>query len=141
MIDTQPLTVESLYATSGLFRAAVAKWVADRRCPIELGDFLEENGLVAAADCARWCVEQPDRPVRLPYVQMGERDGSCGPFPTMGGESDEAFWMWIPVIGDIRHADHIPMDRISTAPPHKMIKIPSPKDAILLILANWKVRE
>ncbi len=102
MTATAPLTCTALYAYDDVFRSAIAKWVADRRCPIELADYLRERELHAAADCAEWCATEPDRDVYDPLLEHGEAPGFCGPFPTAGEllspapDPDIEFdWYWV----------------------------------------------
>src|SRR5579872_7103096 len=87
-------TCAELYACNPTFASGIAAWVANRRCPLELADFLMEFGFDAAADCARWAAIEPDRPVCTPLSENhGERGGECGPFPSCELDDDEE-WGW-----------------------------------------------
>lgn len=89
MTETVPLTCASLYEFDDVFRSAIAKWAHDRRCPIALGDYLEERGLMAAAEFVRWCAAKPDQEPTAPMIRMGEDPTPCGPFPTLASD-----WIW-----------------------------------------------
>lgn len=133
MTDTQILTVKSLYATSGLFRAAVAKWVADMRCPVELGDFLEENGLLSAADCARWCMARPALPRwDIPGVR-------CSTFPSWWASCN---WSWT-ICRDQKvdlYCHRLPIEHVDRGDGEFGLEFDHrcPEDAILWLLENWK---
>lgn len=126
MTATEPtttLTATSLYATSGLMRAAIAKWVADKRCPLELGDFLEEHGLVSQADCARWCATMRDRP----NYYVG--DEYTGPFPHKW-----SYWAWTGECENkLQFAHRVPIENTGPCDP----EFKSPREAILWLLDNW----
>ncbi len=134
---TTPLTCAALYEYDLTFQCAIAKWVADRRCPIALGDYLQENGLDAAADCARWCATEPERRVMSPCRDIGERDTPCGPFPTLNrGKIPE--WVWpIHYQGSAWFASSIPLGfvHVSHCGYHD-----SDVAAIIFLLDAWKPR-
>lgn len=89
------MTAAELYERDPEFRALMAAWVADRACPISLGDFLEERGCSElCCRIARWAGECQERPVYSPCREWGERDTPCGVFPTMGADSSW-FLSWV----------------------------------------------
>lgn len=94
-----------LYTMSPDFRAFIACWIEDRRCPYGLGDWLEEMGLDRQAEAARWAATEVDRPV----FSAEENVEKSGPFPLFPiYESDEpkgcAYWF----VGNMSHANCIP---------------------------------
>lgn len=137
MTTTTPTTAAELYAASGTFRAAVTKWVADRRCPLELGDFLDEHGLPAPADCARWCAACPDR-----RRWSGPALPPCGPFPTPDRSYDHPFYYWYrPPRMVVNFCDCVPEDNTGGADfsSSGQRKNATPELAILWLLDTWRV--
>ncbi len=142
---TTALTCAAMYEYDLTFRSAIAKWVADRRCPLELADYLRENDLHAAADCADWCAAQPDQDVYC--VSPGEPYAS-GIFPFQGINGNY-FWSIYQIYESFCHA--IPARCYRCA--HDGVgvgegieKLPrrgfeSPEAAILALLDNWKVAQ
>ncbi len=124
-----------LYQRSSEFQSAIAKWVADRRCPIQLGDYLQELGLDSAADCARWAASEPDRRVMSnPATMHGELGGICGPFPACNVTPNPQ-WCWCSCITDNKpgtRAFDVP-ERVES----DMLHHKTPTLAILWLLDNW----
>lgn len=86
------MTAAELYATDAGFRGFLAVWDQNRRCPLELVDYLLDRGMESQAECARWAATEPDREVYNPKKANGEREGNCGPYPGMSGD---AYWYWL----------------------------------------------
>ncbi len=135
------MTATELYPLSIELQAFLTAWERDRRCPLELVDYLLEQGLESQAECARWCAVQPDLEVLMPIRSAGERGGKCGPFPTMSGMLDGT-WIW-----DIRSTQHIRNYHPHTVflenagaiinPKLRLPSYPSAKKAIMALLDNW----
>ena len=123
---TTTMTCVELYKTDAIFAAGINTWVAERRCPFGLSDYLEELGLSAAADCARWASVHKDRKVNFDSKEMS------GVYP---GTGDEQYHRWACL-----NADEFCRD----VPPKHIVqclkKADSDTDAILWLLDNWKVR-
>lgn len=120
------LTCGQLLDCDPTFASAIAMWVAEKRCPLQLGDYLQELGLDAAADCARWCAEQPDR---LWYVR--ERYTS-GAFPGTDCEDTPHYWC-AKSDGVISHANEVPK---RNCPRHSPVW-GDPEPVIVWLLDNW----
>lgn len=139
MTDTTVLTCATLYETDPTFVSAIAKWVHDKRCPIQLGDYLEELGLCAAADCARWCATEPDRKVWLDAKQM------CGPFPDAGLSGARFYWCFLSWCFLGKHGrqpsscNEIPQIYVNdrSSRPLKSVQV---ETEILWLLDNWIAR-
>jgi hypothetical protein len=132
------MNATALYEVDSTFAAGVGAWDADRRCPIALGDLLEEMGLPAQAACARWAAAEPDRRVRVPATHVGEKTSPCGPYPTTAGY-DASRWMLL--IADVLvYADYVPRARLIPEVRGKVCAVfASPRDAILWLLDNWNL--
>jgi len=123
-METTQLTCAYLYEVDPTFRSAIGKWIADRRCPIQLGDYLEELGLFDAADCARWAASEPDRDTFEGY--------KCGPFPA---ESLEHTYYWFVVkFPYLRRAHWLP-GKLSI---YNLMHKQTIEKAILHLMDNWK---
>lgn len=131
MTTATALTCRELYDCNPTFAAGINKWVADRRCPIGLGDLLEELGLPAAADCARWAATEPDRPMMGLIRPPGPR---CGPMPIAAGDKDVLYWLWnLCGLDQFTHDAPRQMDRS----PNRQRGNGSECRAILWLLDNW----
>lgn len=123
------MTCAELYHCNPTFAAAINAWVAERRCPLALGDFLEELDMHAPAACARWAATEVDRP-----VYHGSITGEvCGPFPDRG----DGGWYW--VRGGPQYL-HESSGCILNKQIPKNIEQPTaktPAHAILWLLDNW----
>jgi len=51
------MTAAELYECDPGFRGFLAAWEADRRCPLELCDYLLDRDMEGPAECARWAAE------------------------------------------------------------------------------------
>ena len=72
---TTVTTAADLYAVDATLRSLIAVWVAEKRAPIVLVDYLLENGLESQAECVRWAATEPD-------MQLQEESpAESGPFP------------------------------------------------------------
>lgn len=133
------LTCADLLASDPTFASAIGKWVADRRCPVALGDYLDELGLPAAADCARWCAEEPVRPsYRYP-------DLDYGPFPEhnlMGDEDRDWYWHISSSPVENYWSNSIPGGRVklSASAVRARCEDTTPELAIVWLLDNWVPR-
>lgn len=125
MTDTTSLTCAALYEYDLTFRAGIATWVAERRCPIALGDFLREQGLDAAADCADWAATEPDRGIRKPF------DGMSGPYPDPDADGN---WYFI-AMNDMSFSYDIPGNQTADMPHCDEVH-----EAILHLLDHWIAR-
>ena len=84
------MTVNELYERSDQFRALIASWVSERRCPLPLVDLCLENQLESAAEACRWAATEPDQLPPAPFTHSGELSTECGPYPTLC----EVGWIW-----------------------------------------------
>ena len=137
---TDTMTCAELYTTDPTFAAGINKWVSDRRCPIEMGDYLEELGLPGPADCARWCAGEPDRTVCSPMEERGEKPSPSGVFPTMADG-----WLWYDAHSRDRWFNcSVPEDRVPETISERLggpqKQHPTPQLAILWLLDNWVPR-
>ncbi len=131
MTSTTPLTCAALYEYDLTFRAGIAKWVADRRCPIALADYIRDLGLDAAADCADWCATEPDRPVWHPVEDQPKRDFV---FPRLS--FGMKYWYFCGgSSAEVTHANETPC-----LVRYRVKQHDSPALAILWLLDNWKPR-
>ena len=129
-------TCAELYHCHPTFAAGIATWVANRRCPLELGDLLEDLGFPTAADCARWAASEPDRPA---WGTAGRL--TCGPYPTLS-TSGSFYWMYTDtLIGDEGGmCDFIFSDRAGEVGRRPLYHDSVP-EALLWLLDNWKPRD
>lgn len=140
MTQTAQLTCAALYDYDLTFQAAIGKWVADRRCPVELADYLRENGLYAAAECADWCATEPDREV---YLKPRGDETPCGPYPCEWREGKKENWYFCQfangsIGGILRHANAVWSGNLKSGFYGIVASCQSPQNAILGLLDIWK---
>lgn len=123
------MTAVELYKSNHDFKAFIDIWAVERRCPFPLQDLLLEEGMEDQADCAKWCSEQPDKPIFFP--SEGEDKTACGPFPTKGAKS----WFWSPFPDTIGYASFVDYKHCRLNDLIEGITVPS---AIVNFLDNWQ---
>src|SRR6185295_20225939 len=104
-----PMTAQELYGVDAEFRSLIARWVADKRCPLVLADKLSESGLEGQSRCAEWCSWYKDRPL----YDGGWSDKKSGVFPSKFARDyrnpDLWFWVQLSCIYD-GDSDGVPLD-------------------------------
>lgn len=84
------MTARELYDTDPGFRGFLACWDEDRRCPLELVDYLLDRGMDSQAEAARWAHEGDDW-----ELFSSAHPNSCkarhGRYPACFSDGD---WMW-----------------------------------------------
>lgn len=78
------MTALELYQLDPAVRGFFDCWVADRRCPIQLVDYLRDRDMYRAASAARWAATA----AALPGVDTALADE--GPYPSR----DERYYIW-----------------------------------------------
>lgn len=136
-MTTATKTVAELYRTNAAVRDLIDYWVQFRRCPIGLVDELLIEGMEDAADCATWCVRQPDRKVyEMVAEKHGERDGYCGTYPSCNCV-DEPEWVWCAMFQqNFTNAFDVPADNIPVNTGYHTAD--SPALAIIWLLDTWR---
>lgn len=135
------VAAKELYETDPGFRGFLACWDEDRRCPLELVDYLLDRGMGAQAECARWAAETPDRPVLSAYVSCGERPGICGPYPMMHNErNSNGFYGWWWGIGMGQYAGAVEPDLLELGSNYlqNSDRHDSAVAAMLTLMDSWK---
>lgn len=66
------------YDSAPEFQQLIGAWIAARRCPIGLVDYLIENGFERQANAANWAASAPDRPTS-PVEGLEELSGGAMP--------------------------------------------------------------
>ncbi len=128
MTTTTALTCRELYDCNPTFAAGINTWVADRRCPIGLGDLLEELGLPSAADCARWAATDPDT-----TDTIAGKTFVGGPYP---GEPSCGQYRWLRydrALGGTHECRDVPLTRLR----RHLTDSEDALSAILWLLDNW----
>lgn len=82
------MTAADLYECDPGFRGFLAVWVENRRCPLELVDYLLDRDMEGPAECARWCAAEPDRDIYDPPDA-----GRGGPCPLQNRPRDDWFFL------------------------------------------------
>lgn len=106
MIETETITktAAQFYDENSDFRALLAAWKKDKRCPIGMVDLLLEHGLDSQAEAARWAATTDDRPQ---YIG----DELMGPMPCNGG--NQMWWcVFVPSAPTFNHANVVPPEKI-----------------------------
>lgn len=65
------MTATELYQTDPEFQALIQCWIADKRCPIPMADYLRERGLEGQAEAAEWAAWKEDRQQFLEKFKAG----------------------------------------------------------------------
>lgn len=106
------MTCAELYPVSAELHGFLAAWSRDRRCPLELVDYLLEQDLPGPAEAARWAATEPRREVYAPCLAGCERGGPCHPYPSMNNIKMEGYdgygWFWYATHYDPKHAGDVP---------------------------------
>lgn len=128
------MTAAELYEHDAGFRGFLAVWDENRRCPLELVDYLLDRDMTGPAECARWCATYRDR---SPYDPAG--DPPHGTYPQPNTPEDWYFHV-------SNYTDHdgwansIPA-RLVTVPPlsFRNRKDATPALAIVALMDAWVV--
>lgn len=135
-------TAAELYQCDSQMRALIAVWDSERRCPMGLVDLLLENGMSTAAEAARWCATEPDKPVTAPLKHYGELSTNCGPYPTMSGKG---LWIWhngkLCIFASVVPESAVGEEIFDPKDQSYFRKHPSVKAAILWLLGNWRITQ
>lgn len=129
---TTTATATDLYAQYAEFRSMIDLWVAHRRCPLPLVDWLLELGMESMAEAARWAATEPERPVSWFGHRMRQPDNSA-PFPLPSA----SIWYWYRQKRTLKFAHDVPEKNVS-----RVLRAPvfiTPTDTILWLLTNWRI--
>ena len=110
-VSTAPaMTAAELYRTDSTFRALIASWIAEKRCPYCMADYLRDCDLWHLAPGAEWAATEPDRPEFLTMHALRNandfKGNLIGPYPSVAdGSGERGYWFaeWPP-----EHANCLP---------------------------------
>ncbi len=125
------MTAAELYECDPGFRGFLAVWERDRRCPLELVDYLIERDMESQAECARWCATQPNRsPYNPPDAEP------CGPCPLKNGQRDDYYYFISRY--EIEWANSIPAEMVTELPKwFRDREETSPAHASVTLMDKW----
>jgi hypothetical protein len=122
------------------FRALIAAWVADRRCPVGLSDWLREHDLDDQAEAAAWAADAPDR-CRDPFTF----DDYCGPFPFETKRGDLSYLGSTPAKWEMPCASGLPtcligaVDSLGSRLGDGYLAFRTCEEALVALLDGWSL--
>lgn len=123
------MTATELHQTDPDFQALIQCWIADKRCPIPMADYLRERGLEGQAEAVEWAAWKEDRPQFM-------ADYKAGPYPNENG--DGRYYWYFPA-SEEGSADAV---RVANCLPNLLhravdLKRGSISECLLWLLDRW----